>query len=107
MSMDIYVAQIEWIPPEQGGRKTLPLENAYYPIIITEKNKFDPHNECWSIIVRNVKTIDTFRTISKIQYFSEKAPNNLFPGIKFMMYEGYRLVANGIVLEKIVEEEIL
>ena len=40
MSTDIYVAQIEWIPPEQGGRKTLPLETAYYPIVITEKNKF-------------------------------------------------------------------
>lgn len=105
MSMDIYVAQIDWIPPEQGGRKALPLENLYSPIIITENNKFDPHDECWSIVVRNVKIIDPFRTIAKIQYFSEKAPNDLFPGIKFMMYEGCRLVANGVVLEKIVEEE--
>ena len=103
MSMDIYMAQVDWLPPEQGGRKRLSTENAYYPIVITEGNVFNPHNECWSIIVHNMRIIDTFRTISKIQYFSEKAPHNLFPGIKFMMYEGDRLVANGIILEKIVE----
>ena len=98
--MAIYVAKIEWLPTTQGGRKNLPSGNKYCPIIITEGNVFDPQKECWSIIISDTQVIDTFKTISKIQYLSEKAPKNLSPGVNFMLYEGFKLVATGIILDE-------
>ena len=98
--MDIYTAQIEWLSVDQGGRKNIPLGNKYCPIIITEGDVFDSKKECWSIIISDTQVIDTFKTISKIQYLSEKAPQNLSPGKKFMLYEGFKLIATGIVLDE-------
>ena len=103
--MDIYIAQIEWIPTNQGGRKTPP-EAGYCPIIVTEGNTFDLQSDCWSIIIHDLQIVNTSKTICKIQYFSELAPQNLFPGAKFMLYEGLKLVATGIVLKKEVKSNI-
>lgn len=103
--MDTYIAQIQWLSYDQGGRKSLPSGNTYYPIIITEGNVFDPQKECWSVIVSDMQTIDTLKTISKIQYLSEKAPKNLFPKTKFMLYEGPKLVATGIIVDEGVENK--
>ena len=105
--MDVFLTQIEWLSPEQGGRKKVPLENMYCPIIIPEGNVFDLGKECWSIIVSNIQIIGALKTVSKIQYFSEKAPEKFFPGMKFMLYEGSKLVAKGIVLEKSGENKNL
>ena len=103
---DIYIVQIEWIPYLQGGRKTLPSDR-YAPIIVTEGNVLDTQKDCWSVILSDIKIIDTLKTVSKIEYLSEVAPKDLFPGRKFKLYEGSKLVADGIVLEKIVEKENL
>ena len=98
--MDTYIAQINWLPFDQGGRKTIPSGNMYCPIIVTEGSTFDLQNECWSIIIRNIQIVGGGKTLCEIQYFSELAPKNLFPGIKFMLYEGSKLVATGFVVEK-------
>ena len=90
-------ARIKWLTEEQGGRKTLPQGDKYGPIISMGKPP-SLSEENWSLFVEYKEMINEFTTIAEIRYLSEKAPDNLGTDVEFELYEGTKLVANGIVL---------
>ena len=91
-------ARIEWLTEEQGGRKTIPWSEKYAPVAIIKGESFDFQDSFWSLIVNNIESVSEYETIAEIHYLFDSAPDNLYKGIEFGLYEGTKLVANGIVL---------
>lgn len=94
-----YIAEINWLKPEEGGRKSqIPLNtNKYAPQI-----RFEGLQGSWSVVVCNYKKIEKFKTLAKLYYLNKEcAPNNLRVGLEFTLYEGCNMVAYGIIKEAI------
>ena len=95
----IFIAEISWIDYKDGGRQNIPTINEkYYPIIVIEEDRFDTTNSLWSIILKNKKFINANTTQAEISYLAEDAPNKLSKDCKFKLFEGAKLVANGVVV---------
>ncbi len=96
-----FEAKICWLSETQGGRKDIPLGDKYAPIIKLTKTQYKS-NDFWSVFVFNKKKISINETLSNIEYLSDNAPDNLSVGVEFVLYEGSKMVANGIVLREIM-----
>ena len=96
-----FEAKICWLSETQGGRKDIPLCDKYAPIIKLTKTQHKL-NDFWSVFVFNKKKISINETLSNIEYLSDNAPDNLSVGVEFVLYEGSKMVANGIVLREIM-----
>ena len=96
-----FEAEIFWLPETQGGRKVIPFGDKYAPIIKMSNPLFES-NDFWSVFVFNKNEIRENKTLSDIEYLSDAAPDNLFVGVEFLLYEGGKKVASGIVLREIV-----
>lgn len=96
-----FEAKICWLSETQGGRKDIPLGDKYAPIIKLTKTRHES-NDFWSVFVFNKKKISINETLSNIEYLSDNAPDNLSVGVEFVLYEGSKMVANGIVLREIM-----
>lgn len=96
-----FEAKICWLSETQGGRKDIPLGDKYAPIIKLTKTRHKS-NDFWSVFVFNKKKISINETLSNIEYLSDNAPDNLSVGVEFVLYEGSKMVANGIVLREIM-----
>ena len=95
-----FEAKICWLSETQGGRKDIPFGDKYAPIIKITKPLFES-NDSWSVFVFNKKELCKNETLSNIEYLSDVAPDNLSVGVEFMLYEGKKTVASGIVLREI------
>ena len=82
-----YIAEIEWIPFEKGGRRKAPAEGVRYCPIIDLGT-----SENWSI---DFVCPDFSKTnMIKFSFLSESAPDNLIESSqKYMLKEGARKVA--------------
>ena len=89
-------ANLNWTPVEEGGRKViLPVGMRYCPIIVFESEQTT--DSLWSAQVYNT-SIDGRRSTADISYLSDNAPHHLLrSGAVFKLYEGQRVVAEGIV----------
>ena len=96
-----FEAKICWLSETQGGRKDISLGDKYAPIIKLTKTQHKL-NDFWSVFVFNKKKISINETLSNIEYLSDNAPDNLSAGVEFVLYEGSKMVANGIVLREIM-----
>ncbi len=96
-----FEAKIYWLSETQGGRKDIPFGDKYAPIIKLTKTRHES-NDFWSVFVFNKKKISRNETLSNIEYLSGDAPDNLSVGVEFVLYEGPKMVANGIVLREII-----
>ena len=96
-----FEAKICWLSETQGGRKEIPLGDKYAPIRKLTKTQHKL-NDFWSVFVFNKKKISINETLSNIEYLSDNAPDNLSAGVEFVLYEGSKMVANGIVLREIM-----
>ena len=93
-----FIAEIEWIKEEDGGRKTIPFGNRYMPqIVIRKKSKEEPLH---SIFLRNTEAIDKYKTIAFVKYVYDTAPNDLYENLVFDVCEGSRKVATGVIKSK-------
>ena len=70
------------------------------PIIKITKPQFES-DDFWSVFVFNKEKLCENETLSNIEYLSDVAPDNLSAGVEFVLYEGKKVVANGIVLREI------
>lgn len=95
-----FEAKICWLSETLGGRKEIPFSDKYAPIIKITKPLFEA-DEFWSVFVFNKKKLCKNETLSNIEYLSDNAPDNLFEGVEFELFEGKKAVANGIVLREI------
>lgn len=96
-----FEAKICWLCETQGGRKDIPFGNKYAPIIKITKPRFES-DDFWSVFVINKKVLCKNETLSNMEYLSDVAPDNLSVGVEFMLYEGEKTVARGVVLREIV-----
>ena len=89
-------AKLTWIPIEQGGRKTvMPIGMRYCPIIVF--NSEQTADSLWCAELFNT-SIEDRRSIADITYLVDNAPFHLLkPGNTFCLYEGQRVVAEGVV----------
>jgi len=89
-------AEINWAPPEQGGRKhILPIGMRYCPIIVFESEHSG--ETLWSAELYNT-VINGRMSIADVSYLVDDAPYHLLqPGRKFFLYEGQRVIAQGVV----------
>ena len=90
-----YIAEINWLKPEEGGRKNkIPFNTIKYAPQI----RFDGLQGSWSVVVCNYKKIENFKTLAMIHYLNEEyALDNLHKDLKFTLYEGCNMVAYGII----------
>lgn len=96
----IFIAEISWIDYKDGGRQNIPTINEkYYPIIVIEEDRFDTTNSLWSSLIINKKFINSNKTQAELSYLLEDAPDKLTKNCKFKLYEGSKLVANGVVVD--------
>jgi len=100
----IFSAKIQWLSKAQGGRQSLPKGDKYGPIIKITNPVLKSDNNFWSLIVINKNEISENETIAEIKYLSDQAPDNLGKNVEFELYEGNKLVANGIILDTIDTE---
>jgi len=101
-----FEAKICWLSETLGGRKEIPFGDKYAPIIkitnpLFESDNFFESDDFWSVFVFNKESIRKNETLSNIEYLSDVAPDNLSVGVEFVLYEGKKAVANGIVLREI------
>ena len=94
-------AKINWLTEGQGGRKEIPYGDKYAPIIKLTKPLFES-DDFWSVFVINKTMISQNETISCLYYLSDMAPDNLWEGVEFMLCEGPKTVARGVVLREVV-----
>ena len=90
-------AKINWTATENGGRKNiLPVGMRYCPIIVFESEQSG--KTLWNAEVYNTNIKDRAST-ADISYLADDAPYHLLKqGNKFSLYEGQRVVAEGVIL---------
>jgi hypothetical protein len=85
-------AKITWIEPKCGGRIP-PLQGARYTPIIKIYGMID----FWSADFICTK-VQTNCMYVKMSFLSPKGPYHLLkPGVEFILLEGNRIVANGVI----------
>ena len=89
-------ARINWMSVEDGGRKNiLPIGMRYCPIIVFEKEQTG--DTLWSAEIYNT-SVDGRKSTADLSFLSDEAPRRLLQtGNKFFLYEGQRVIAEGIV----------
>jgi hypothetical protein len=99
-------AIIEWLPGEEGGRRSGPPPGPRY----IAPAKFMSHLdmwlvEDWSLVVNKIEELSsTHKWIANIHFLAANAPKKwLEPEARFELYEGNRTVALGRVID--IEKE--
>ncbi|MDR0197948.1 MAG: hypothetical protein LBI36_07015 [Oscillospiraceae bacterium] len=97
MSKKTVKAHISWVPFEEGGRKRiLPVGMRYCPIIVFEFETAP--KTLWSAEVYNT-AITGNASVADVSYLADDAPYHLLqPRSKFFLYEGQRVVAEGVIV---------
>ena len=93
---NVVKAQINWTLPEDGGRKNiLPIGMRYCPIIVFESGQSD--KTLWSAEIYNTSINDRI-SIADLSYLADDAPYHLLQTKnKFFLYEGQRVIAEGVI----------
>ena len=97
-----FETKICWLSASQGGRKDIPYGDKYAPIIKII-NPLLELDDFWSVFVINKCVFNKNETLSNIEYLSDIAPDNLSVGVEFILYEGKKKVATGVVLREIID----
>jgi len=94
-----FLAIINWLSKEQGGRGNIPPIGSRFGCIIVAKGvQLNLNEACWSLIIEINEKSSKFETIANVYYLSDEAPNKLCKGYEFDLYDGTKFVANGIIL---------
>ena len=94
-------ARLYWLGKEDGGRDTIILgENLLYCPIIRFADE-DTEDVSWSSKITRSIYIDKLTTDVDLTYLVDSAPfEQLQTNKKFCLYEGKKLVAQGIILSE-------
>ena len=98
MNLNKYIAEINWLSSKDGGRiSDIPFNtNKYAPRIVIAAMR-----ENWSLVVNNFKRLSPLKTMAIIYYLNvSAAPDNLYVGVNFELFEGNRKVAFGTIVER-------
>lgn len=98
------LAEIRWIPAEEGGRESPPAgvgEPPYAPIVrLLDSDESEVDGTNWSLVVRKLEEgEDECEWLAEIAYLMPEAPHEaLTTGRRFELHEGARCVAVGRIL---------
>ena len=91
-------AIIAWIPTEQGGRRQPPPGPQYSTVVRFEEDAQFALG-AWSLVVKFTKSIGEHHTLADVAFLFDDGPMQLLhPGSRFVLMEGARWVAKGVVL---------
>lgn len=93
-------AVIQWISPEQGGRRAVPVGRRY-STVARFKGVQDLLDEFWSVVVELEESPSSpmIQTV-RLTFLSDDAPTDLLAKYtNFELLEGSRVVARGETLE--------
>jgi hypothetical protein len=96
-------ARIEWLLPEEGGRKRPPVGPKYSTVVHFEDDTTDWPEVAWSLVVDfnepQNRSPDVVANIWFLAHDNPNAPNHLLrTGSRFQLFEGSQVVAKGEVL---------
>lgn len=94
------MARIEWVRPEESGRKQLPLGPTYSTVAKFDQQGDQWRDNAWSLVLHFIAPADThFRQLARVRFLSETGPTHwLQVGSKFQLMEGTTVVAKGTVI---------
>ncbi len=102
MNNKVYEAKIKWISKENGGRNCgVPFQkNNYAPQISIDGNNVFNGNS-WSLLCYSYEYIDCLTTKSYVRFLNANdAPDILYIGTEFELFEGPKKVADGVILNE-------
>lgn len=98
------LAEIRWIPAEEGGRERPPAgvgERPYATVVrLLDSDGPESDETAWSLVVRKLEEgEDEAEWLAEIAFALDAAPHDaLTTGSRFELYEGARCVAMGRIL---------
>lgn len=97
----MYPVKIVWIPPEKGGRKSIPPEGKYYSVSRFPDDT-DPQDNAWSVVfqLKNQENkAGKIISFGLVDFLVDWAPREKFEKHdQFEIYEGFKKVADVIIL---------
>ena len=101
--MDKFVlAKVYWVPPEKGGRTSLPTGKTYATVSRFQEDTGAWVQEAWSIVLEfdEPPTAQGNPSMARARFLAEKAPvDRLQPGRTLELYEGKKKVAMVEIVE--------
>jgi hypothetical protein len=88
--------KVHWVPPEEGGRTSLPIGKKYSTIARFPEDTGTWLQEAWSIVLEfdEPPSAQGNPSMAKARFLAGKAPvDRLKPGRAFELYEGKKKVA--------------
>jgi len=99
----MYPVRIEWLPPDEGGRKSIPLGGKYYSVSRFPEDEAWQSN-AWSVVFElKKKTVEGEIIVSygTVGFLMDAAPKERMEKYDcFEIYEGPQKVANVFLLHQ-------
>lgn len=100
MNKQVFDAVIKWLSKEEGGRiLEIPFKETKYAPQIVINGERVINGSSWSVLCYSYEFLEPLKTRSYIRFLNyEAAPNILFVGTKFELFEGDKMVATGEII---------
>lgn len=97
----MYPVRIEWLPPDKGGRKSIPLEGKYYSVSRFPEDEAWQSN-AWSVVFELKKQKiegEIIVSYGTVDFLMDTAPKERMEKYdRFEIYEGPKKVADVLLL---------
>ena len=92
-------AKLQWLRPEQSGRRAPPSGPRYSTVARFEQQRATWREEAWSLVIEWIEPPDASLAHSvNVRFLVDDAPEHLLTtGNHFELMEGERIVATGVV----------
>ena len=101
MNKKVFVATLNWVKTEDGGKKFIPIKYSKYAPQISVEGEYVVNGSSWSVFCFNYEMIGPNKTKSYIKYLNQDAaPDNLRIGIRIALHEMGKIVAFGEIIEE-------
>lgn len=102
----MYEVIVEWLPQNQGGRKSIPSNVKYYPIARFLDDEEWPVVNAWSVVLElGDASFDAgkWNSIATIKFLVDEAPKEKLDEVnQFDIYEGPKKVGEIFILGKVI-----
>ena len=100
MNTKIFDTNTRWLSKEEGGRRLeIPFKATKYALQIAIDGERVIQGSSWSVFCYSYEISEPLKTKSYIRFLNvEHAPDVLFVGKKFELFEGPKKVATGVIV---------
>ena len=102
MDNKVFIADIHWLRPTEGGRQTpIPMNKKDYAPLVAVDGQSVALCSSWSLLCYSFKRIGEYETLAYIKYLNpNNNPNNIRIGSEIELFECAKKVAFGRVIEE-------